>query len=67
MLHYVLSTSDSCDCCPEQMATRCPIYHLPEEIDGLLDLDDETRVWLENNALDIWVVSDVTREKNNNK
>ena len=40
------------------------MYCPPEEINGLIDLDDETRAWLENNALDILVVSDVTREKN---
>ena len=46
---------------------RCPIYHPHEEINGLIDMDDETRAWLANNALDNLVVSDVTREKNNKK
>ena len=65
----MLSTSDSCDCGAEQTADhitsgRCPIYRPPEAINGLIDLDDKTRVWLENNALDVRVVSDGTREKN---
>ena len=42
---------------------RCPIYRPPEGINGLIVLDDETRAWLENNALDIWVVRDGTRKK----
>ena len=29
---------------------------------GLIDLDDETRAWLKNNALDIGVVRDGTRK-----
>ena len=44
-------------------ALRCPIYRPPEGINGLIVLDDETRAWLENNALDIWVVRDGTRKK----
>ena len=36
---------------------RCPIYRPPEGIDGLIDLDDETRAWLENNALDMCAIT----------
>ena len=32
-------------------------------INGLIDVDDKTRAWLGNNALDIRVVPDSTREK----
>ena len=51
------STSDSCDCGAEQTAEhitsgRCYLYRPPEGMNGLIDLDDETRVWLENSALD---------------
>ena len=63
MLRCGLSKSDSCDCGAEQTADhitsgRCPIYRPHQGINGLIDLDDETRAWLENNGLDIWVVSD---------
>ena len=68
MLRWGLSTNDNCDCGTEQTADhitsgRCPIYRPPEGINGLIVLDDETRAWLENNALDIWVVRDGTRKK----
>ena len=58
----------SCDCGAEQTADhitsgRCPIYRPPEGITGLIDMYDETRAWLENNALDICVVRDDTRKK----
>ena len=69
MLRWGLSTNDSCECGAEQTADhitsgRCPIYRPPEGINGLIVLDDETRAWLENNALDICVVRDGTRKKN---
>ena len=68
MLRWGLSTNDSCECGAEETADhitsgRCPIYRPPEGINGLIVLDDETRAWLENNALDIWVVRDGTRKK----
>ena len=58
ILRWGLSTNESCDCGAEQTADhipsgRCPIYRPPEGINGLIDLDDETRAWLENNALAI--------------
>ena len=58
MLRWGLSTNDSCECGAEQTADhitsgRCPIYRPPEGINGLIVLDNETRAWLENNALDI--------------
>ena len=58
MLSWGLSTNDSCESGAEQTADhitsgRCPIYRPPEGINGLIVLDDETRSWLENNALDI--------------
>ena len=50
--------SDSCDCGTEQMADhvtsgRCPIYRPPEGIQGLIDLDFNTRSWFEDTDLDI--------------
>ena len=58
MLRWGLSTNDSCECGAEQTADHitsgcCPIYRPPEVINGLIVLDDETRAWLENSALDI--------------
>ena len=58
MLRWGLSMNDSCDCGAEQTADhttsgRCPIYRPHEGINGLIVLNDETRAWLENNALDI--------------
>ena len=61
MLRWGLSTNDSCDCGAEQTADhitsgRCPVYRLPEGINGLIDPDDNTQAWLENNALDMSAV-----------
>ena len=61
MLRWGLSKSDSCDCGAEQTADhitsgRCPIYRLPEGINGLIGLDNNTQAWLENNALDMSAV-----------
>ena len=58
MLRWGLSTSDFCDCGAEQTAEyitsgRCPVYRPPEGIHGLIELDDMTRTWLENCALDM--------------
>ena len=68
MLRWGLSTNDSCECGAEQTVDhitsgRCPIYRPPKGINGLIVLDDETRAWLENNALDIRVVRYGTRKK----
>ena len=57
-LRWGLSTNDSCDCGADQTADHitsgpCPIYRPPKGNTGLIDLDDETQTWLENNALDI--------------
>ena len=70
MLRWGLSTSDCCDCGAEQMADqitsgRCPNHRTPEGMHGLIELDVKTRTWLENSALDVWVVCDGTREKKN--
>ena len=46
---------------------RCPTYRPAEQINGLIELDNNTRTWLENNVPDICVVSDGTREKKNMK
>ena len=72
MLRWGLSTSDCCDCGAEQTAEhitsgRCPTYRPPEGIQGLIDLDDMTRTWLENCALDVWPMCDGTREKKKKK
>ena len=61
MLRWGLSTSDCCDCGAEQTAEhitsgRCPIHRPPEGIQGLIDLDVMTRTWLENCALDVWLM-----------
>ena len=58
MLYWGLSTNDSSDCGAEQMADhitsgRCSTYRPTEGMNGLIDLDNKTQVWLENNALDI--------------
>ena len=58
MLCWGLSMSDTCNCGAEQTADhitsgRCPIYRPPEGMDGLIELDIETRSWLENYALDM--------------
>ena len=63
MLCWGLSTYDSCDCGDHITSGRSPTYRPPEGINGLIDLDDETRSWLENNALDTLVVRDGTRKK----
>ena len=57
-LRWGLSTNDSCDCGVEQTADHitsgpCPIYRPSKGNTGLIDLDDETQTWLENNDLDI--------------
>ena len=58
MLRWGLSTSDCCDYGAEQTAEhitsgRCPIYRPPEGIHGLIELDDMTRTWLENCAVEV--------------
>ena len=58
MLRWGLSTSDCCDCGAEQPADHitsglCPIHRPPEGIHGLIELDVNTRTWLENCALDV--------------
>ena len=68
MLRWGLSTSDCCDCGAEQTADhitsgRCPIHRPPEGMHGLIELDVQTRTWLENSAPDVWWVCDGTREK----
>ena len=68
MLRWGLSGNDSCDCGAEQTVHHitsglCPIYRSPEGRNGIIDLDDKTRAWLESNALDMRVVSDGTRKK----
>ena len=68
MLRWGLSTSDTCDCGAEQTADhitsgRCLIYRPSEGMNGLVELDVKTPTWLENSALDVWVVCDGTREK----
>ena len=69
VLRWGLSTRDSCDCGAEQTGDhitsgRRPFYHPPEGINYLTDLNDNTRPWVENNPLDIRVVS---RQKKKNK
>ena len=59
MLRWGLSTSDCCDCGAEQTADHitsglCPIHRRPEGIHGLIELDVNTRTWLENCALGVW-------------
>ena len=66
MLRWGLSISDGYDCGSEQTAEHITSGRCPEGINGTIDLDDETRSWLENNALDVRVVSDGTREKKKN-
>ncbi len=56
ILRWGVSTSDSCDCGAEQTADHissgnCPIYSPPEGKNGLIDLNNKTRTWLENIAL----------------
>ena len=59
----------SCDIGGEQTtgyitSGRCPIHRPPEGIQGLIDLDFNTRSWLLGDTdLDIWVVFSVTHEK----
>ena len=58
VLRWGLSMSDTCDCGAEQTTDhitsgRCPVYRPPEVMNGLIDLDDKTRAWLENNALGV--------------
>ena len=43
---------------------RCPFTaHLRDQSNGLIVLDNKIRAWLENNALDICVVSDAIHQK----
>ena len=46
------------------MNDKCSVFEdchkntvlMPDGINGLIDLDDETRAWLENNALETYYV-----------
>ena len=54
----LLFKRDSCDCGAEYTADhittgRCAIYRPPEGINGIIDLGENTRAWLEHIALDV--------------
>ena len=61
MLLWGQAKSDSCICEAKQTADHItsgpyPAYRLPEGIQGIVDLDLNTRSWLEGTELYIWMI-----------